>query len=204
MKLRATLAAVIILAFVAGCANRPRLRRDPFETGAGNRNASVDGASTGNRDVARDVSTSPATDDPFYGGLAKTGGRSFNPDPDSLAQDTPSQPEPFPATKDSVAGPVPATDDSESATQFAGQPKTAASPRDQYANLRNRLDAAGAQNFRSERDPSTGKYLVYCEVPIPSDSGSARAFEASDENELRAILAVVEAIEKWASNGFRE
>lgn len=205
MGFRASLVTLTLIAIVSGgCANRPRLRRDPFDVPAGNRDTAFDGrVGVAERDTARDVSTSPATD-PFLGGVADRGNNANLPRADSKPQeDLAASDRAFPATNDSVPPPVPATQSSEPPTRFAGQSSApaATSIRDQYESIRRRLDAAGAQSIRSEKDPQSGKFLVYCEVPFPKQPELARAFEASDEDELRAMRAVTQAVEKWVTDG---
>lgn len=196
MKFRATgVWTYLILAVLAGCADRPRLRRDPFAVPP-----SPNATSSGPRDTVRDVSTSPATDDPFLRGTASNSnnvGRT-NAIASPSGSDVAAQPDRFPK-EDKPVEPVPATRESDPALQFTGQARS--QPQADYPSIRRRLDAVNAQNWRTERDEKTGKFTFYCEVPLPGQQNMARAFEASDENELRAMLAVTEAIEEWVRNG---
>lgn len=192
-----TLLLAIIAGTVSGCANRPRLARDPFLPFR-NRPAAATAADdqTPQRDLSRDVSTSPATD-PFYGSTATS--PTLLPKADTTPQDDPkpqavAQNDPPPPVNSTETPAVPATGNSNPAMQFASDSKQLVAD---YSVVRQRLDAAGVRNWRSERDEKTGEFNFYCEVPIPDNPELAQAFEAKDKEELRAMLAVTEAVEKW-------
>lgn len=73
-------------------------------------------------------------------------------------------------------------------------------PFQRYEALRQRLDAVGARNWKFDKDPSTGVSTFTCEIPNPEKPSLLRVFEARSSDELKAMLAVVEQVERWAAS----
>lgn len=68
-----------------------------------------------------------------------------------------------------------------------------------YERVRERLERAGAKHWRFDKDAANGEIHFSCEVPYPGSSTKVRVFEASSGDELKAMLAVAEQVEKWVS-----
>lgn len=168
------------------------------------------------RDTTRDVSTSPATD-PLYGGdsLAEKENDPLTPSADKsepvkdVAKDEKSDPffdnGPKPPKGDenpSQRAYSFANDEQASASVAASNEKkdTAVQPVAlDYRSIRSRLDKVGARNIRLETDSATGETFFRCEIPNPKDPAVLRVFEASHPEDLAAMQAVVEAVEKWVT-----
>jgi hypothetical protein len=170
------------------------------------------------RDRARAVSTSTVTD-PFYGlragvgsggGLAGTrSGGASSSDPlasgagspiNSAAQATMASNDPFISSQ--VPQPQEIERPEDPAIAAAPAEKRPTAEVSEFTRLRQRLDAAGARNLRSEKDPATGMYNFGCEIPHPGDPDTLRVFETQDpvEDELEAMRAVTDAVERWLAD----
>ena len=68
-----------------------------------------------------------------------------------------------------------------------------------YEKLRTRLDAAGATNWKFDRDDIAGETTFSCEVPYRKDPTTFRVFEAKSKDDLKAMLAVAEQVERWSA-----
>lgn len=66
-----------------------------------------------------------------------------------------------------------------------------------YEGVRQRLDRAAAHNFQFHRDPATNETTFSCELAYPDNPALIRVFEAKSPDELKAMLAVTEQVEKW-------
>lgn len=226
----------------AGCNGaRPRLREDPFlPTTASRQQDKPDDdraepkAARKNRDVARGISTSPATDEDaaVRPSTRDRDGDSASAKDSATAKKSVGRPDeerappaksngPFPDDKPAAKRPAidtrprddealppsrrdPAGDDGPRSSRLtANGAAPPPDPQDQalrYKEIRGRLDKAGARNFSTGPYPdpaAPGQTLIHCEVPHPSDPDKIRVFEAHDTDELKAALAVAEAVEKW-------
>jgi len=192
-------AAAFVFAGI-GCAPKSRIASDPFRRS--NPPASIpddpryDGASTferanesaRRRDVSSDVATAPVgrprlasvqTDVPY----SSTGRNSSDPnDPFLNAGSGP------PAVR------MDRTDPNVFSSGEQGQSRF-----EVYENVRQRLDRAGAHNFQFQRDPATNDTIFSCELPYPDTPSLIRVFEAKSPDELKAMLAVAEQVEKWTA-----
>lgn len=194
---------VCVATLTVGCAPKSRIATDPFrrqpaapaipgdpryETGSVFDRANE---SARQRDIALDVQSSPVSDLPAASG----GGDPFIPT--SRAND-PSVPDPF-LNAASGTPAISAADPSapNSTTGLAG------SRYEQYELIRKRLDKVGAYNFHFDKDPQSNETLFSCELPYPDNASLFRVFEARSPDELKAMLAVTEQVEKWVAERTR-
>lgn len=124
--------------------------------------------------------------------------RDIDPAPTLATADPPREP-----LFDSGAGPGPATTRPANTTEMpTTQPASSTVPADgaiDYAIIRQRLDRAGATNFRLETDERTREAVFQAAVPYPQEPDRMRVFKARDPDEGRAMLAVTEAVEAWVA-----
>jgi hypothetical protein len=200
--------AVVFSGGLLGCAPRSRMTRDPFRPQpAGRAQPPLGPTSSGpwqdnQRDVSRSRSTSPATDpdfpreannsatrestSPSYVGSGSSESQLNQKQPARAAQDAKTS---NPATGAQPNGPT--------ATTAAPSHVTTGD----YQSIRQRLDRAGARIDSLETDPETGMFLFRCVVPYQNNPELARVFAARDKDELKAMLAVTQEVEKWVAQG---
>lgn len=193
-----------MLATLAGCGPKAQLREDPFLPSSRGSRASVPSAppqrdvfqeasnAARDRDFSRGVSTSPSTDpfvDPNQRDLTAAGDASAATNDHRRYPVNDARPQAWDdSAQESTPKNLPATSQLDpSSTSLAAD----------YQTVRQRLDKIGARNIRSEKDEATGDYLFHCEIARPDDPHLLRVFEASDPDELKAMLAVTESAERF-------
>lgn len=216
-----------------GCQPKSRIREDPFLPGTGGVKRSADPVadarddyrSKSNRDLAKGVSNSPATDDNYGRPSGRTGrddssyadrdsGRrneSGRGGPNSDFRPASSANDPL-NNSDRPAPEKTAAIGNRAAAREAGYAQTEVAknrnvqPRDDaevdqavhFEQIRRRLDKLGARNICLEPvDRASGEMAFRCEVPLPGSNDRVRVFEGRDANELKLMQAVAEAAEKW-------
>ena len=204
---------MLLVCLMGGCGNRPQLRDDPF--GGSSRGPRLSNpfrrSTAAERDTTEPVSTSPSTD-PFYGDPVAKLGENVKPldTPPPPAEPVSSDPlhgdaaNPF---GDAPSPRVPHADPSSGpdSLRFAGAEASedatdsGETPRSNYQQIRDQLDQFGARNLRLETDHTTGETFFSAEVPNPKDPAHLRVFEARHADDLAAMRAVAEAIEKWVT-----
>lgn len=204
-----SLVAILLLfvggALIGGCANQAKMANDPFRRTSQRGNARqlpndpryafdtpqhpADRANAlaREKDIAADVSTDPAGEE---GDLKEAADEeplgptsSRKPASDPLFQNDP----------DAAIRPSSGTAASDPLGSSVGQ-----TPFADYEKLRARLDAAGATNWKFDRDDVAGETTFSCEAPYPDNSTTFRVFEAKSRDELKAMLAVAEQVERWS------
>jgi hypothetical protein len=70
-----------------------------------------------------------------------------------------------------------------------------------YEKVRRQLDQSGAKNWRFEKDESTGESVFRVEVPHRNNPTLFRVFEAKSKDELKAMFAVAEQVQRWVVGG---
>jgi len=197
--------ALMGVALVEGCANQAKMANDPFRRTSQRGNARqlpndpryafdtpqhpVDRANAlaREKDIAADLSTDPAHDEADLKEAADeepigpTSSR--KPSTDPLFQND----------ADAAIRPNSGTRGGDPLGSSVGQ-----TPFADYEKLRARLDAAGATNWKFDRDDVAGETTFSCEAPYPDNQTTFRVFEAKSKDELKAMLAVAEQVERWS------
>ncbi len=70
-----------------------------------------------------------------------------------------------------------------------------------YEKVRRQLDAAGAKNWKFEKDPTSGESIFRVEMPHRNNPNLFRVFEAKSKDELKAMFAVAEQVQRWVASG---
>lgn len=187
---------------IIGCANRPRLENDPFRRPSGAPPASLQGSdprynlgqaqpsaferaneSARQRDFSADVSTDPMRDTPRVADAR-----------DDVFRSASQQ-----SGNDPLLGTDPGGSDLGSGSRELDPRVTGSPPLETYERIRERLEEAGARNWKFEKDANSGQTTFSCELPYRDSPNTVRVFEAQSANELKAMLAVTEQVERWVS-----
>lgn len=207
----AALLAMTLITLMVGCANQAKMANDPFRrTGqkgtarqlandpryafdTSDRPTDRANAAAREKDFANDINTDPA-DEEDEEDLKEAGDEqpfkpasSRKPGSDPLVQD-----EDQPAVRRSSNSEIPGADPLGSSV---GQ-----TPFADYEKLRARLDAAGATNWKFDKDDVAGETTFSCEAAYPNNPTTYRVFEAKSKDELKAMLAVAEQVERWSND----
>jgi ElaB/YqjD/DUF883 family membrane-anchored ribosome-binding protein len=70
-----------------------------------------------------------------------------------------------------------------------------------YEKVRRQLDAVGAKNWKFEKDPASGESIFRVEMPHQNNPNLFRVFEAKSKDELKAMYAVAEQVQRWVASG---
>lgn len=216
------LIAGLILAS-AGCQPKSRIRDDPFLPTAGKRgpdansergrdpsaDARDDFRARPERDLARGVSTSPATDDDYAAAPRprerdnprERADRNVN---DPLVNAERQLPEKSQAIGNRVNSREASYARNDVAKNRSDGLRGAADERGeqavQFEQIRRRLDKLGAKNICLEPyERGTDEMSFRCEVPVPGANDRVRVFEAHSKDEIKLMVAITEAAEKWVS-----
>ena len=89
--------------------------------------------------------------------------------------------------------------------EFAGQSQLddgwTTNQRDEILRIRDRLASLGAEYMRLERYHEPNVYYRFqCRIRLPGSTAYQRAFQASDENPIRAMTDVLIAARTWLSS----
>jgi hypothetical protein len=215
--LQLSLTGFLAAVSLPGCAGKARMADDPFRRpgyGSGSRGSSGGSSddpryrtgaaiqetfekanqSARGKDVSSDVSTDPLSDR-LQAARQQAEGQLHSAS-DSVSEMARNKLDPLMDSANQQVGR--AKDRIEGLTKNLGE---GSETFELYERVRKQLEVSGAKNWKFDKDEATGESIFRVELPHRNNPTLFRVFEAKSPDELKAMLAVAEQVDRWVASG---